>query len=63
MGLVLLGYVLGVMAFGWYGLFLGPLVVVAVHFAHPIFPTRDQTLADLSPMVVGHSLRPRSERS
>lgn len=39
MGLVLLGYVLGVMAFGWMGLFLGPLVVVlVVHFARSIFP-------------------------
>ena len=40
MGLVLLGYFLGTLAFGWYGLFLGPIVVVlAVHFAHTIFPT------------------------
>ena len=39
LGLVLLGYVLGVMAFGWMGLFLGPLVVVlVVHFAHSILP-------------------------
>ena len=39
MGLVLLGYVLGVMAFGWMGLFLGPLVVVlAAHFARSVFP-------------------------
>ncbi|PCR90398.1 AI-2E family transporter [Natrinema ejinorense] len=40
MGLVLLGYFLGTLAFGWYGLFLGPIVVVlAVHFAHMIFPS------------------------
>ncbi|RZV11308.1 putative PurR-regulated permease PerM [Natrinema hispanicum] len=39
MGLVLLGYFLGTLAFGWYGLFLGPIVVVlAVHFADKIFP-------------------------
>lgn len=39
MGLVLLGYFLGTLAFGWYGLFLGPVVVVlAVHFAHERFP-------------------------
>ncbi|SER91787.1 AI-2E family transporter [Natrinema salaciae] len=39
MGLVLLGYFLGTLAFGWYGLFLGPIVVVlAVHFAQSIFP-------------------------
>ncbi|ADB60473.1 protein of unknown function UPF0118 [Haloterrigena turkmenica DSM 5511] len=39
MGLVLLGYFLGTLAFGWYGLFLGPIVVVlAVHFADRIFP-------------------------
>ena len=40
MGLILLGYFLGTLAFGWYGLFLGPIVVVlAVHFAHMIFPS------------------------
>ncbi|MFC6718020.1 AI-2E family transporter [Natrialbaceae archaeon GCM10025810] len=39
MGLVLLGYFLGTLAFGWWGLFLGPIVVVlAVHFAHEVFP-------------------------
>lgn len=39
MGMVLLGYVLGTMAFGWAGLFLGPLAVVfAVHFGRSIFP-------------------------
>mgnify|MGYP000604327969 CR=1 FL=1 len=39
LGLILLGYVLGTMAFGWYGLFLGPIiVVVAYHFAHSVFP-------------------------
>ncbi|AGN02423.1 hypothetical protein L593_12420 [Salinarchaeum sp. Harcht-Bsk1] len=39
MGLILLGYVLGSMAFGWYGLFLGPIVVVIFyHFAHTTFP-------------------------
>jgi len=39
MGLILLGYIVGSLTFGWYGLFLGPLVVVvAVHYAHQIFP-------------------------
>jgi len=39
MGLILLGYIVGSLAFGWYGLFGGPLIVViAVHFAHQIFP-------------------------
>ncbi|WP_408957495.1 AI-2E family transporter [Natrinema sp. 74] len=39
MGLVLLGYFLGTLAFGWWGLFLGPIVVVfAIHFAHHVFP-------------------------
>ncbi|WP_342661886.1 AI-2E family transporter [Halovivax ruber] len=38
MGLVLLGYFLGTLAFGWYGLFLGPIVVVLlVHFADDVF--------------------------
>ncbi|WP_254768304.1 AI-2E family transporter [Salinilacihabitans rarus] len=45
MGLVLLGYFLGTLAFGWYGLFLGPIVVVlAVHFAHRRFPPLASTL-------------------
>ena len=39
MGLILLGYIVGSLAFGWYGLFLGPLiVVVTVHYAHQILP-------------------------
>ncbi|GAB3664088.1 AI-2E family transporter [Halopiger thermotolerans] len=44
MGLVLLSYFLGTLAFGWYGLFLGPIVVVlAIHFADRIFPTLAST--------------------
>lgn len=39
MGLMLLAYTLGVIVFGWYGLFLGPLVlVVFLHFADRVFP-------------------------
>jgi len=39
MGLVLLGYFLGTLAFGWWGLFLGPIVVVlTVHFGETVFP-------------------------
>ena len=39
MGLVLLGYILGSISFGWYGLFLGPVIVVfAVQYAHRVFP-------------------------
>ncbi|WP_455449036.1 AI-2E family transporter [Natrinema thermotolerans] len=39
MGLVLLGYFLGTLAFGWWGLFLGPIVVVlAVHFGETVVP-------------------------
>ena len=39
MGLMLLAYTLGVIVFGWYGLFLGPLVlVVFLHFAERVFP-------------------------
>lgn len=37
-GTSLTRYFLGTLAFGWYGLFLGPIVVLAVHFAHMIFP-------------------------
>lgn len=46
MGLVLLGYALGTLAFGWSGLFLGPIIVVlTVHFGHSIFP---RLVSDLS---------------
>jgi len=39
MGLVLLAYVFGTVAFGWYGLFLGPIVlVVTIHFLRSILP-------------------------
>ncbi len=39
MGLVLLGYFLGTLAFGWWGLFLGPIVVVlAIHFGKTVVP-------------------------
>jgi len=39
MGLVLLAYTLGTMAFGWYGLFLGPILLVGfVNFARDVFP-------------------------
>lgn len=38
-GLVMLGYFLGTLTFGWWGLFFGPILVVAtVHFADQIFP-------------------------
>ncbi|WP_254546605.1 AI-2E family transporter [Halomarina pelagica] len=38
-GLVLFAYILGPLIFGWYGLFLGPLVlVVAVHLARIVLP-------------------------
>ncbi|MDF9744331.1 AI-2E family transporter [Natrinema salsiterrestre] len=39
MGAVLLGYFLGTLAFGWWGLFLGPIVVVlAIRFGETVFP-------------------------
>jgi predicted PurR-regulated permease PerM len=39
MGLILLMYVLGAVAFGWYGVFLAPiLLVVFVHFLRDILP-------------------------
>ena len=39
MGLVILSYVLGTRAFGWYGVFLGPVVLaVTVHFLREILP-------------------------
>jgi predicted PurR-regulated permease PerM len=39
MGLVLLMYVLGAVAFGWYGVFVAPIILVAfVHFVRDILP-------------------------
>jgi len=39
MGLILLMYVLGAVAFGWYGVFLAPiLLVVFLHFAQDVLP-------------------------
>lgn len=39
MGLILFAYVLGTLVFGWYGIFFGPILLVAfVHFAREIFP-------------------------
>jgi len=39
MGLVLFAYVLGSIAFGWYGIFLGPIVLVLfIHFLRNILP-------------------------
>lgn len=39
MGFILLGYVLGAIAFGWYGVFLAPIILVLfLHFAHRVFP-------------------------
>jgi predicted PurR-regulated permease PerM len=39
MGLVMLSYVLGAAVFGWYGIFLAPLLLVAfVRFARDVFP-------------------------
>jgi predicted PurR-regulated permease PerM len=38
-GLVMFAYILGVVFFGWYGLFLGPIVLVLfLHFMRIIFP-------------------------
>jgi predicted PurR-regulated permease PerM len=38
-GLVMIAYVIGPLLFGWYGLFLGPLLLVVVyHFARLILP-------------------------
>lgn len=39
MGLVLFAYVLGTVVFGWYGIFFGPILLVAfIHFARDVFP-------------------------
>lgn len=39
MGFILLGYVLGAIAFGWYGVFLAPIILVLfLHFAQRVFP-------------------------
>lgn len=39
MGSVTFSYILGPVVFGWYGLFLGPLLLVFVlHFGHTVVP-------------------------
>jgi len=39
MGLMVLTYVLGAVAFGWYGVFFGPIVLVSLlHFARSVVP-------------------------
>ncbi|WP_226010462.1 AI-2E family transporter [Halomicrobium salinisoli] len=50
MGLVLMAYVFGAVAFGWYGVFLGPIVlVVFLEFARTILPElmTDATVKDV----------------
>jgi predicted PurR-regulated permease PerM len=48
-GLMTLSYVLGTLAFGWYGILLGPiLVVLAVHFGRLVVPE----------LVAGEPIRP-----
>lgn len=44
MGLMLLSYVFGTFAFGWYGLFLGPVVIVVfINFARRVLPNLVET--------------------
>lgn len=51
-GLVLFAYILGLLVFGWYGLFLGPLLLVLiVHLARIVLPE----------LVHGESVRPDAE--
>lgn len=57
LGLVMLAYIVGPALFGWYGLFLGPLLlVVAVHFAGIVLP-------DLAHGDRGTALSTASERA
>jgi len=55
-GLVLFSYVLGPLMFGWYGLFLGPLLlVVLVHFAKIVIPAlAESTVSGPSPTARIH---------
>ncbi|WP_232685975.1 AI-2E family transporter [Halobacterium zhouii] len=53
LGMVMLAYILGPLLFGWYGIFLGPmLLVLIVHFVRLILP---ELLAgrEISPSAVG----------
>jgi len=48
-GMVMFAYILGPLLFGWYGLFLGPMIlVVAVHFVRIVLPE----------LVAGAPIRP-----
>ena len=48
-GLVMLAYILGPLLFGWYGIFLGPMILVlVVHFVRVVLPE----------LVAGEPIRP-----
>jgi hypothetical protein len=48
-GLVMFAYILGPLLFGWYGIFLGPIILVLVfHFARVVLPE----------LLVGKAIRP-----
>jgi predicted PurR-regulated permease PerM len=50
-GLIMLAYVLGTLVFGWYGIFLGPIVlVVGVHFSRLVMPE----------LLAGERIRPHA---
>ncbi|MCD2199699.1 AI-2E family transporter [Halobacterium sp. KA-4] len=61
LGLVILSYVFGPLLWGWYGLFLGPLVLVfVVHFARLVLP---ELLAgeEISPEALGGDILTASD--
>lgn len=52
LGLIMLSYIIGPLLFGWYGLFLGPIIVVVLtHFCSLIIPyilNKNHTLSEFS---------------
>ncbi|MFB6153851.1 MAG: AI-2E family transporter [Halodesulfurarchaeum sp.] len=63
LGMVMLAYIFGPLLFGWYGLFLGPmLLVLLVHFAALVLPELIAG-APIEPEAVGESILTGESRS
>ena len=62
-GLVMIAYIIGPLLFGWYGLFLGPLLLVVIyHFARLILPVLlDGDGVEAIPVSTSRDLEKRAE--
>lgn len=62
-GAVMLAYIFGPLLFGWYGLFLGPLLLVLItDFARKVVPTLfGPRVASVAPSMTGDQLDPEAD--